>query len=269
MEKYSLKEDKKKESKNIHSSGNIFRNNIKSIEKENSRFRKRSSSMLLKLNNNYVPKLKPVKAVICPSPYILNQKSPPKAQPEIHNTTVSTASFDSTNEHNLKPIKYIYRRKKPKISFKFLNIEEEAYAISDCEENSKKAQILSDSDSSKSEEEIGKNNKYIINKKYYQNINIMRKKMEKIRKSFIYNENLFDDSEINNRSVGKRFEQFKNIEKKSFISTIRKNRNFIINPLKKIKYRTKSFHIQPKFVPTILGFLEKNNSANSLNSSGK
>ena len=39
--------------------------------------------------------------------------------------------------------------------------------------------------------------------------------------------------------------------------------------IREIKYRTKSFNIKQRYVPTILGFLEKNNSANSLNSTGK
>ena len=156
------------------------------------------------LNKLLVPQLKPIKTIICPSPINLNQKCPSKPPLlETQNTTISTSSFDSQNDYNLNPIRYIYsRRKIPKKSSKILNIEEEVYPISDCENNSKKGPFLhSDSDTSRSEEENdiirNKNNK-IVNKKY-QNINIMRKKMEKIRKAYLFRDNLLDDSEIGNR----------------------------------------------------------------------
>ena len=110
-----------------------------------------------------------------------------------------------------------------------------------------------------------KNNK--ISNKKYQNINIMRKKMEKIRKTYLFRDNLLDDSEVGNRFKMKILNDYKTIKKKSFISKIRENKNFKPNGM--IKYRTKSFNAKPKLVSTILGFLEKNNSANSLNSSGK
>ena len=91
--------------------------------------------------------------------------------------------------------------------------------------------------------------------------------MAKIRKSFVSNESLLDDSKIENHFVGKRFNHFKNINQDNFINTIRRKK--ILNPLKKIKYRTKSFSIKRGYVSTILGFLEKNNSTISLNSNGK
>ena len=271
MENQATKEEGQNNPKVMHCSLSFFRkkNNL-SIEKDKRGFRKRSSSMLL--NKLLVPQLRPIKTIICPSPINLNQKCPSKPPIlEIQNTTISTSSFDSQNDFNLKPIRYIYsRRKIPKKSSKILNIEEEVYPISDCENNSKKGPFLhSDSDTSRSEEENdiirNKNNK-IVNKKY-QNINIMRKKMEKIRKAYLFRENLLDDSEIGNRFKMKILNDYKNIKKKSFISKIRENKN--LKPNGMIKYRTKSFNAKPKLVSTILGFLEKNNSANSLNSSGK
>ena len=261
MEKQQLNKEQQME-RSIHNSVNIFRSNNISIGQNNDYTEKRSSSMLLNSSLNFVPKLKPIKAIISPSPINLNQKCPPIPVPEIQSTTISTSSFDSQNESNLKTIKRIYsRRYHPRKSFKFLNIEEETYAISDYE----------NSDASRSDDENDINlNKYNLNNKFgyfINNIKIMRKSMAKLRKSFVNKENLLDDSKIDNHFVGKRFNHFKNINQQNFINTIKKKK--ILNPLKKIKYRTKSFSIKRGYVSTILGFLEKNNSTSSLNSNGK
>lgn len=274
MENQKQDEEEQMINQVMHSSLNIFRKKKNlSIEKDKKVLRKRSSSMLLNLNLtlNLVPQLKPLKTIICPSPINLNQKSPKKQIPELQSTTISTSSFDSQNDCNQKFIKFIYsRRKIPKKSFKFLNIEEEVYPVSDNENNSQKIdKQQSDSDTSKSDEENESNkNKYNkINKKKYQNINIMRKKMEKIRKRNYFRDNLLDNSDIGNRFKRKILNHYENIERKSFIKNIRENKNlmpFIMN-----KYRTKSFNLKPKYVSTILGFLEKNNSTNTLNSNGK
>lgn len=259
MDNLPFDEDEIKNIEKLHASVRFTRNNNLTIEESNKTLIKRSSSMSLKSPKNFVPKLKPIPTIICPSPINLDQKSPLPI-PEIQNTTISTSSFDSQNDHNLKPIKYIYSRKAiKKKSFKILNIEEEVYAISDCESNSKKLNDShSDSDNSKSVK--------IENSK---NINIMRKNMAKLRKSLKSNENLLDDSDIDNHFVGKRLNQYQNIRQRTFIKEIRRKKNFGLNPLRKIKYRTKSFNMKSKYVSTILGFLEKNNSANSFNSNGK
>ena len=270
MENQASDDDEQIETSFLHSSVNVFRKTNKiSIGEENKSLKKRSSSMLLN-SKNFVPRLKPIKTVICPSPINLNQKSP-RPIPENLNT-ISTSSFDSQNELNLKPIRYIYSRRKnyQKKSFKFLNIEEETYAISDCEDNSKNlGMIHSDSSSSKSEEENETKTKFNKNKNIYKskNINLMRKKMEQIKKSFV-SDNLNDDSTIAHHAIKKTLGDYKNIGKQNFISKIRENKNFNLN-LEKIKYRTKSFNIKQRYVSTILGFLEKNGSTNSLNSNGK
>ena len=235
-----------------------------SIEENKKYYRKRSSSVTLKIPINFVPKLKPIPTIICPSPINLNQKSPPQP-PEIQNITVSTASFDSQNDLNHINSK----RKKQKKSFKILNIEEEIYPVSDCEDNSKNIIIHTDSDTSKSddEEEEETNHKY---NKYLHNIKMMREKMTKIKNSSVGNDNLFDDSDIEERFKRKRLFQNKNSGRAShLINKVRKNKNMILNPLNPIKNRTKSFNIKQRYVPTILGFLEKNTSYSSLNSNGK
>ena len=81
-----------------------------------------------------------------------------------------------------------------------------------------------------------------------------------IRKNSIYNENIFDDSNIGNN--------FRLYQSSNIYPNKRINKN-TIDKIRSIKYRTKSFSIKQRYVPTILGFLEKNNSANSLNSSEK
>ena len=261
----------------MHSSVNLFRttNNL-SIEQDRSSLKKRSSSMLL--SNNFVPRLRPIKAIICPSPISLNQK-PAGPVPEIQRTTISTASIDSQNDSNLKPIRCIYFRRNPKKSFKIINIEEEALAISDYEDNSKKESKNQYESESSSEDEIendkdkDKDNniktKFTKIKNKIQNINTMRKRMIEQKRHFLFNSSLLDDSDINKRNKEKVLNQYKNIGEKNFLDKERKSRNLIPNHLGMIKYRTKSFHVNANFVTSILGFLEKNNSANSLKSNGK
>lgn len=261
---------------NLHSSVNFFTNKNKlslegGEEEKRLKYRKRSSSMsLLKIPKNFVPKLKPIQTIICPSPINLNQKAPIIPVPEIQRTTISTASFDSQNDLNLKPIRCIYsRKKKQKKSFKFLNIEEETYAISDNEDNSKNIyKLYSDSDTSKSEEEDNNLTNYKkIN--FLNNINLMREKMTKIKRNSKYNDNLFDDSNIDSHYLVKSLGQYKNLCHPKNIIKERKNHNMNLNRLRSMKIRTKSFNIKQRYVPTILGFLEKSSSANSLNSNDK
>ena len=174
---------------------------------------------------------------------------------------------------NLKPIKYIYSRKSlKKKSAKILKIEEETHeteAISDIEDKSQKVTLFgTDSDSSKSDFEdksFGKGKKNDILK----NINAIREKLILIRKNSIYRENIIDDLNIGKSNAIKRKIQNKGIYQQKFIDKIRNNKNLNLNPLNSDKYRPKSFNIKQKYVPTILGFLEKNSSNNSLNLKGK
>ena len=271
MENKAPFEDDEIDNKIMHSSVNYFRiKNTISLEKDKKGFKKRSSSMLLK--NNFVPKLKPIKSNICPSPINLNQKIPPHVPNEVQNLTISTSSFDSQNDLNSNSIKILYSKRKPtKKSFKIINIEEEALALSDYEDNSKKDfknQYESDSSSDDEFNNDKDNIKTKLNriKTNVQNINIMRKRMKEIKNHFPFNNSLLDDSDINNY---KSLNQYKNIGQKTFMNKERKNRNLIPNYLGMIKYRTKSFHVNVNYVTSILGFLEKNNSTNSLKSNGK
>ena len=59
--------------------------------------------------------------------------------------------------------------------------------------------------------------------------------------------------------------EFKRLMKKM----LDKNPVYRLTNLDSIKNRTRSFNIKQRYVSTILGFLEKNNSTNSLNSNGK
>ena len=246
----------------LHNSVNVFhKKKDLSFEEDKNINRKRSSSMSLNVPKDFVPKLKPVKAIICPSPINLNQP----INPDKKNTKDSGLSIDRHDDFNLKPIKYIFSKKRKRKSMKIIKIEEETHeteAISDCEDKSKKVTIIcTDSDTSNSnEEDTNKSNKF----DFLKNINFMREKMIYIRKNSIYNENIYDDS-----SIGNNLYQPKNIYQQKFITKLRKNKNMFLKPLKKIKYRTKSFNYKQKHVSTILGFLEKNNSSNSLNSNGK
>lgn len=247
----------------IYKSVHVLHNKKKDLtfEEDDNCNIKRCSSMSLNLPKNFVPKLKPIKTIICPSPINLNQPS----IPEKINTKVSGISNERQEDLNLKPIKlkFIFSRKRnKKKSNKILNIEEETHeteAISDCEDKSKKVTIIfTDSDTSNSnEEDNSKNNKF----DFLKNINFMREKMIYIRKNSLYNDNIYDDSSIGNT--------LKNIYQQKFITKLRRNKNMFLKPLKSIKYRTKSFNYKQTHVSTILGFLEKNNSSNSVNSNGK
>ena len=259
----------------LHSSVNVFRiNKNLSIGQERQSIKKRSSSMLL--SKNFVPKLKPIKAIITPSPINLNQK-PPGPVPELQKKTISTESIDSQDDSNLKSIKYIYSRRNQKQSSKINNIEEETNEVSDLENNIKKnPKIHSDLDLLKSEDDEFDNNKNKIkyNKKkienFLENINIIRKNMTKIKKKFISNkDNLYDDSNIDKNFVRKRLNHFKDNEQENYINKIRKKKFLNLSFIKKIIYRTKSLNIKQRNVSTIIDFLEKKNRNNSLNPNKK
>ena len=89
-----------------------------------------------------------------------------------------------------------------------------------------------------------------------------------IKRNSIRNDNIFDDSNINNKYAIKRLNQYKKIYQQKFIDRVRRNKNMSFNQLNPIN-RTKSFNTKQRYVPTILGFLENNKNRNSLNSSGK
>ena len=246
------------------SAQNLTKKNKLEIEKDQIYNKKRSSSSSSKFPNNFVPKLKPIKANICPSPINLNKKSNPLPA-EKQNLVFSTESLDSQNKFNLNPINYICTTKKIiKKSIKFLNIEEETHAISDHEDNSKQIIILTDSDTSQSEEDE-KNKK--IKKR---NIKMMREQMKKIKNNFIINDNLNDDFKIENTFRGHILFPYDNIGRRTTnFHNISKKKRLIESPLKKIKYRPKSLNNKQRYVPTILGYLENSSSRNSLNSNEK
>ena len=244
--------------KSFRSSVNFSHNSrLLSFEQDKREYRKRSSSMSLNFPKDFVPKLKPKQAVICPSPINLNQKSPPLKPEKIESIGPPCSKFYTQKDVNIKPIKCIYlRRRNKKRSSKIIEEEtHETEAISDCEDKPKKLNyIFSDSDDSIN----GDDND--LNKRQIKNIKILREKMMLIRKNSIYNENIFDDSNIGNN--------FRLYQSSNIYPNKRINKN-TIDKIRSIKYRTKSFSIKQRYVPTILGFLEKNNSANSLNSSEK
>ncbi len=268
MENQSSEEEDQFQIFNLHSSYNFIHNKkqLFSIENENKNNRKRSSSMSLNYINNFVPKLKPIQTKICPSPINLNRKSPSKNIESLdNNKKIYSSIFEVKKDFNLKTIKF--RKKNKKKSIKFLNIEEEAYeteAKSDIEDKSRKITLIAlDSESSRSDlddKNIEKRKKNDILK----NINIIREKMILIRKNSIYNEKIFDDSNIIRQSFAKQgLNQNKNLYQQ------RNNKNLNSNPLKSFKYRTKSMNVKQRYVSTILGFLEKNNSNNSFYSNWK
>ena len=198
--------DEEQFEKSLHNSVNIFHNNKNISLEEEQCYRKRSSSMSINPLLDFVPKLKPIKTIICPSPIKLNQKSPQETPDKI-NTKISPSSYEN-NDLNLKPIKFIFsrKRKKPRKSNKIINIEEETHeteAISDCEDKSKKVYLIyTDSDTSNSNtEENNSNNKIDILK----NINFIREKMMIIRKNSVFHENIYDDSSIGNNYAKKNY----------------------------------------------------------------
>jgi hypothetical protein len=256
MESQSSDEEEVYEMKQMHKSINFGeKKNTLALEEDKKGYRKRSSSLSLKIPKNFVPKLKPIKTNICPSPINLDQKTPDSPEKMSLNQ----------NEINLKPIKLNrFKKRKLRKSTKFLNIEEETHeteAISDYEDKSKKATLASvDLDSSKSDIEDNDNCK---------NINVIRKKMETIKNNNSYYDNINDDSNINKNYPLKRLYQNKNIYKGKIYEKTRQNKNMDLDPLKSNKNRTRSYNIRQGFVSTILGFLEKSNSSLSLKSNGK
>jgi len=252
-EEYEIDSINKRASINVF----CFHNKIK-IGMEPIESRKRCSSASINLPKNFVPKLRPIKSKLCPSPIILNEKPPPKKSLEIQNTSISTTSFDSRND--FKKI-----RIKVKKSFKLIN--EKVYAVSDNENNNKKGKNNnSESDSSQSED-IEKNNIKLRNKNNINNMKRMRIKMAKIRKTSL-NENSIDDTNIGKVLKTKSINIFKNIQS-NFVNKFRNNKHMSMYPLESIKYRNKSHNSRTGYIPTILGFLERNKSSFCLSSMGK
>ena len=220
--------------------------------------KKRSSSASANLPKNFVPRLKPKKASCNPSPIILNEKPQQKQITEEHNRTISTSSFDSKNE-----IKFI--KIKGRKSFK--NIEEKFHANSDNEEETKnEGKIGSDSDSSKNGEDI-KINVKLRSKPRFNNIEKMRARMTKIKfKSINENKKIVDDSNIKENLIEKKLNNIKNIY--VVINKLRNNKKKNLYALTSARNRNKSFNLKINYIPTILGFLERNKSATSLTKKG-
>ena len=272
MDNYSSDEEEL-EMKNFHCSVNSFnRKNPLSLEDDNRNYRKRSSSLSLNLPKNFVPKLKPIETIICPSPIDLNDNSPPPISD--NNEQFLTSSIETKKIFNIKPIKFNQPKKRNlKKSSKIMSVEEETHeteAISDCEDKPKKAKLV-DYDLDSSDNEIQDNENFNCNKKKDTpkniNINVIREKMMIIRKNSIKNE--YDDSNIRNNYTSKKLNQRKSIYQQKCTEEARKNKNLSEKNLNSIKNRTRSFNIRQRYVSTILGFLEQNNSKISLNSNGK
>jgi hypothetical protein len=256
---------------NLHNSINhlIRTNNLSFSEENDSSWRNRSCSMSINYPKKFVPKLKPIKTALCPSPINLTQNL---SITEVQNTSSSTFN-ESQKDLNLMQSKYLYSNKAKKKSFKIMNIEEETReceAMSDNEDKSKKINILySDSDTSENDDGGGENTsgRGGVVGGLIHNIKIIRQKMMRIRKNSAYTEGIIDDSNIDS---GLRSSRYKYIRAQRFIDKIKKMKNMHLNPLELTnKYRTKSFSAKQDYVSTILGFLERSHSSLSLNSNEK
>ena len=267
----NISEEVKINNINIHNSINhlIRTNNLSFSEEKDLSLRNRSSSMSINYPKNFVPKLKPIKTTLCPSPINLTQNS---SIIEAQNTSSSTFN-ESQKDINLMQSKYLYSNKTKKKSFKIMNIEEETReceAMSDNEDKSKKINILySDSDASENDDGGGESSSERggVVGGIVHNIKIIRQKMMRIRKSSVYNESMIDDSNIDS---GLRLSRYKYICAQRFIDKIKKMKNMYLNPIEITnKYRTKSFSAKQDYVSTILGFLERSHSSLSLSSNEK
>ena len=79
------------------------------------------------------------------------------------------------------------------------------------------------------------------------------------------------DTKIHDNIVGlkeKSLYIFKNIQS-NFINKYRTNKNMNLYPLNCFRYRNKSHITRTNYIPTIIGFLERNKSCLSLNTMGK
>ena len=215
---------------------------------------------------DFVPKLKPIKEKLCPSPIILSEKSPPKIDQDIQITTDFKPSFDSNKE---------FKKIKIELRGSLKDIDEKIYSISDCEEKDKKG--INDNfelESSKIGEENDKNKIKLIklkneNKNKISTINKMRIKMASIKNASLKLKNVFDDSNIKRKLKEKTFQIFNNIQSNFVRREFRNNKHKNLYPLNSFKYRNKSHQTRKNFIPTILGFLENNKSGFSLYSTEK
>lgn len=257
----SISEEVKINEINLHNSINhlIRTNNLSFTEENDSSWRIRSCSMSLNYPKKFVPKLKPIKTVLCPSPINLTQNS---SIAEVQNTSSSTFN-ESQKDLNSMQSKYLYSNKAKKKSFKIMNIEEETReceAMSDNEDKSKKINniLYSDSDTSENDDGGGDNNngRGGVVGGLVHNIKFIRQKMIRIRNNSVCNESMIDDSNIDS---GLRLSRYKYICAQKFIDKIKTSN----------KSRTKSFSAKQNYIPTILGFLERSHSSLSLSSNEK
>ena len=91
--------------------------------------------------------------------------------------------------------------------------------------------------------------------------------MAKIKfESINENKKIVDDSNIKENLIGKKLNNIKNIY--VVINKLRNNKKKNLYALTSARNRNKSFNLKINYIPTILGFLERNKSASSLTKKG-
>jgi len=231
---------------------NIFRPKedfpVKNFQKIIDLKKKRISSGQLRIPQEFVPKIKPINADIEPSPINMSLKSSKASNLAKEGTEIFNMNI--IKKKNIYIIPNLYKKKKLE------PISTEIDYISENEENVIKISLISsNSDSADEQENIKKNPNNSKN-----NVFNTRIKLKKIKENFLNKTHILDDSNIEE-------EKRKDICCGSQKLSLKKRKNKFLKNLDEItitKCRTKSVVYKPKYVTTILGFLQRNKSEQNL-----
>ncbi len=230
-------------------------NKLNTIKNESIDNRARSFiSSNKKLLQKYIPKLKPIKTNLNPSPIIL--KGINEAKIEDDNFITNKKKISNKNLHKLKTVGI-----KEEIIEKAINSNDEQ-----CNNLNNNGSDSSDNDSKTNEKKSNKNNATNKNDENISKIktnfnfcfNTIRKKLDKIKNKI---QNKYkDDTNLDFSYENNFYEKYRIKCVQKYIDTLKMKKK---EEYEKIRNKTISFKDMKFFKPPILGFLEKNEISNN------
>ena len=230
-------------------------NKLNTIKNESIDNRARSFiSSNKKLLQKYIPKLKPIKTNLNPSPIIL--KGINEAKIEDDNFITNKKKISNKKLHKLKTVGI-----KEEIIEKAVNSNDEQ-----CNNLNNNGSDSSDNDSKNNEKKSNKNNATNKNDENISKIktnfnfcfNTIRKKLDKIKNKI---QNKYkDDTNLNFSHENNFYEKYRIKCVQKYIDTLKMKKK---EEYEKIRNKTISFKDMKFFKPPILGFLEKNEISNN------
>ena len=230
-------------------------NKLNTIKNESIENRARSFiSSNKKLLQKYIPKLKPIKTNLNPSPIILKEIN--EAKIEDDNFIMNKNKISNKKLHQLKTVGI-----KEEIIEKAVNSNDEQ-----CNNLNNNGSDSSDNDSKNNEKKSNKNNAINKNDENISKIktnfnfcfNTIRKKLDKIKNKI---QNKYkDDTNLDFSYENNFYEKYRIKCVQKYIDTLKMKKK---EEYEKIRNKTISFKDMKFFKPPILGFLEKNEISNN------